>query len=30
MMDVDRERNYYSYRELGYLVRNCRNQSIVG
>jgi len=30
MMDVNRGRYCYSCRELGYLVRNCRNQSIVG
>jgi len=30
MMNVDRGRNYYSCRELSYLMRNCRNQSIVG
>jgi len=25
IMNVDRERNYYSYREFGHLARNCRS-----
>ena len=29
-MDIDRERNYYSYGKFGYLAKNCRNQSLVG
>jgi len=29
-MDVDRERNCYSYRGFGHIMQNCRNQEIVG
>jgi len=29
-MVLDRERNCYSCREFGHLVRNCRNQGIIG
>ena len=30
IMDVDRERNCYSYEGFGHLAQNCRNQEIVG
>ena len=30
MMDVDRERNCYSCRRFGNLVKNYRNQEIIG
>jgi len=30
VMVLDRERNCYSCREFGHLVRNCRNQGIIG
>ena len=30
IMNVNRERNCYSCREFGNLVRNCRNKSIIG
>ena len=29
-MDIDKGRNYYSCEEYGHIVRNCRNQEIVG
>jgi len=29
-IDVNRERNCYSYERFGYLVRNCKNWRIVG
>jgi len=30
VINVDRGRNCYSYRLFGHLVRNCRNQRIIG
>jgi len=29
-IDMDRRRNYYSYKEFGHLVWNCRNWEIIG
>ena len=30
VIDIERERNYYSYGRFGHFVRNCRNWSKIG